>query len=188
MNYPLPIHKVMIEISATYSRTFEFPADFQTCYTYYAKFRKVLKFLPHISLVTPLDDNQYRLVYRSTELGIYRISVFCDLQIQADKEHNILEFRPLREMLPAVPTKVGWNSLIGNGEFSSRSVFHKNGASTNIDYTLKLQARLPVPFALKLLPKSTLNQSANLITSSRIQEIAEGFISNSIREYDRDND
>jgi len=178
----------MIEISANFTRTFEFPADLETSYGYYASFNTVLRFLPHISLVTSLHDNRHRLLYRSTELGIYRISIYCDLQVNADREQNLLEFRPLNGVTPAVPTRIGWSSLTGYGAFSSQSVFNNNGNTTDIDYSLQLRASLPVPYALKLIPLSVLTQNANMITSSRIQEIAEGFIKNSVREYTQSSD
>jgi hypothetical protein len=54
------------------------------------------------------------------------------------------------------------------------------GNQTRIDYKLRLQADLPRPLNMRLMPGRAINSIAKTITNRRIQEIASHFISSSI--------
>jgi hypothetical protein len=93
-----------------------------------------------------------------------------------------LHVTPLPDRAP-IKQVVTVQSLTAQGVFTSRSVFRADGQRTHIDYTLQLNARLPKPFGLSLIPDGVMNQVANSIADWRIHEIAEGFIARSIGEY-----
>jgi hypothetical protein len=57
------------------------------------------------------------------------------------------------------------------------------GEQTRIEYELDLQAELPTPLALRVVPGGVLNRISYNITNWRIDEIAGGFIENSIAHF-----
>jgi hypothetical protein len=74
-------------------------------------------------------------------------------------------------------------SLTAYGSYSSVSHFFQAGPQTKIDYKVKLNAKLPIPFGVRLMPKSVLNSIARNITQWRILETVEGFIERSIHNF-----
>jgi hypothetical protein len=138
--------------------------------------------LPHISLVCKSAPHQYRALYHTTELGVYRVKIYCDLQVHYDAATHTLEVTALPGQ-PPIKQSVTVQSLIAQGYFTSRSIFHSEGPCTHIDYALQIGARLPKPFGLSLIPDGVMSQVANSIAEWRIHEIAEGFIAKSIAAY-----
>ena len=69
------------------------------------------------------------------------------------------------------------------GYFTSRSIFRPRSDHSVVDYQLSLEARLPKPFGLMLMPDRVIEQIASNITDWRIHEIAGGFIKRSVQEY-----
>ncbi len=172
----------MITIYGSIQRSFVFPANLKTAFEYYSDIRRTFSFLAHIYLVQHFGGLQYRLAYNTTELGIYRVRLMCDIETELDHQNGILRISPLEEMTP-VPMEAGVNSLIAQGFYTSESVFHHTGNQTEIDYTLKIHARLPVPYGIRFMPDTVLSKIANNITHWRMEEIAEGFIERSVQFY-----
>lgn len=174
----------MITLDGSTRRTFTFPDHLDAATRFYRDFDTVLQLLPHISLVQKYGPNQYRALYHTTELGAYRVKIYCDLHVQFQAATQTLHVAPLRG-LPPVKQSVGVQALVAQGYFTSKSVFRTHGAETRVDYELQLGASLPKPFALSLVPDSVMNQIASSIADWRIHEIAEGFITRSIAAYHR---
>ena len=173
----------MINVAGSTSLTFDFPAELPIAFKYYSDFSRVLHYLPHISFVKVHSDDQYRMLYKTTELGIYRVKVFCDLQVKSDRYTNTLSIAPLNSSVKPIRSRAGLYSLTGQGYYSSQTIFHAAGQQTKIDYSLKLHSDLPVPIGLRLMPETLINNIAGSITNWRTREIAEGFIENSIAAY-----
>ncbi len=159
-----------------------FPGDLRAATAYYRDFDTILGLLPHISLVHKYAPNQYRALYHTIELGVYRVKIYCDLQVHYDAATHTLDVTALPGR-PPIKQSVTIQSLIAQGYFTSRSIFQADGPCTRIDYALQLQASLPKPFGLSLMPDVVMNQIANSIAEWRIHEIAEGFIARSIDAY-----
>jgi hypothetical protein len=172
----------MIKIAGSAKRCFVFPADLQAAYEFYSDFRRTFSFLDHITILHHYGEGEYRMLYSATELGIYRVRVLCDLQAERDYRQGVLRIRPL-ERIASTRSKVGMYSLSGHGYFNSESLFKPNGNQTNIEYKLRLRARLPIPMGLRFMPRTVINEIARNITQWRINEIAEGFIDRSLRAY-----
>lgn len=172
----------MITLDGSTQRQFTFPGDLRAATDYYRDFDTILGFLPHISLVHKYAPNQYRALYHTTELGVYRVKIYCDLQVHYDIATHALEVNPLPGQLP-IKQSVTVQALTAQGLFSSRSIFRADGSHTHIDYALQIGARLPKPFGLSLIPDGVMSQIANSIAEWRIHEIAEGFIAKSIEAY-----
>jgi hypothetical protein len=172
----------MITITGFTQRSFLFPADLATAFEYYNNIRRTFSFLSHIYLIHNYSELQYRLAYSATELGIYHVQLICDIRTEADRENWVLRIIPL-EGMPPVVTEVGVNSLSSQGYYASESIFSPAGDQTEIDYTLKIIAHLPIPYGARLIPASVLDKVANNITGWRIEEIAEGFIERSVQFY-----
>jgi hypothetical protein len=169
----------MIEVVGSHHRTFAFPAELPIAFAYYSDLGRVLPYLPHIFLVQAYRYDQFRMLYSTLELGIYRIRIFCDLQAQLDERKPALYIKPLEGASSLRPT-VGARSATAQGYFTSKSMFHSADKETLIKYSLELQADLPTPLGLRLMPGSVVNRIAHNITRWRMREIADGFIERSI--------
>lgn len=172
----------MITISGSVHRSFTFPSPLDAAFDFYADIRRTLGMLPHIAIVKAYQPDQYRVMYSTTELGIYRVRLFCDIQVELERQERVLHIRPIPEMPPA-PSEVGIYSLTGQGFFTSQSIFRANGKSTQVEYQFRLSADLPVPFGIRFMPEPVLNGIANSIVQWRIDEIVDGFIQRSIDAY-----
>ena len=172
----------MITITGSVHRSFEFPSHSEAAFDFYANARRTLSMLPHISIVRQYCPDQYRMMYDTTELGIYRVRMLCDIQVELDRETSVLRIRPMTDP-PPVAIEAGVYSLAGQGFFSSESIFRDTGQSTLVDYRFQLGADLPVPFGIRFMPESVLNGIASSITQWRIDEIVDGFIRRSLDTY-----
>ena len=173
----------MIKISATYHHNFTFPADLDACFAYYSRLSQTLSFLPHISIVKSYREDQFRVLYSTTELGIYRVNIYCDLQLNADSAEYRLVIQPLENGTSPTKTSFGLYSLTGQGYYSSESILSRDGDQTAIDFRLQLHSSLPVPLALRLMPENVISKIANEITHWRMREIADGFMRRSIQAF-----
>jgi hypothetical protein len=169
----------MIRVAGSTRRSFAFPAELPIAFAFYSDLSRVLNYLPHIFLVQAYDYDQFRMLYSTTELGMYHIRIFCDLQAQLDEEERVLLIKPL-DASPPVRAKAGFKSATAQGYYYSESVFHATGDETVIDYRLQLRAALPTPLGLRFMPGAVINRIAHNITRWRIREIVDGFIERSI--------
>ena len=173
----------MINIVGSTSFSFDFPAELIQAFEYYADFSRVFPYLPHISIVKKHTDDHFRMLYKTTELGIYKVKIFCDLQVTSNLDTHTLLIQPLNSSVKPIKPRAGLYSITGQGYYSSQTKFYADGKQTKIDYSLKLNSDLPVPIGLRLMPESLINNIAGSITNWRIQEIAKGFIEKSITSY-----
>lgn len=174
----------MIRIACSVRRSFIFPADLPTACAYFGDVARAIGRLPHIRLVNTYAPNHFRLLYHASELGIYRIRLYCDVQAQFDAKRRILRVTPLNGHLP-VKARVTLNSLTAQGTYASETVFQAAGDHTRVDYHLSLRATVPKMLGLKLVPDSVLERIAHTTAMWRIHEIADGLIERSIREFER---
>lgn len=173
----------MINISGSTHRSFIFPADLEATIDFFSDVDRALHYLPHISIVNKYGDRQYRILFNTTELGIYRINIYCDLTADLLPHQRTLHIRPLNDGVVPVEAKTGIYSITSQGYYLSTSIFHPADEGTRIDYKLDLKSELPVPLGARLMPIGIIENLANSITRSRMQEIIEGFISRSLRAY-----
>jgi hypothetical protein len=167
----------MIQVAGSARRTFVFPGELPLAYAYYADVGRLLGHLPHICLVRAYGPDRFRLLYRSTELGLYQIRLFADVRTTLE-EGWVVRVHPM-EGVPPVETQAGIHSTSAQGYFSSQSVFHDEGKQTRIEYSLQLRGDLPNPQGLRLMPGMVVNRIARRITKMRIHEIADGFVKRS---------
>ena len=172
----------MILINGTSRQTFLFPAEIATASTFYGDFSRILRYLPHIQLVKAYRPDQFRVMYHTLELNVYRVRITCDLQVHYNPTTQTLHVTPVFDK-PPVRSEATVNSLSAQGYFTSQSVFRVHGEQTSVDYGLNLEARLPKPFGLMLMPDRVTQQIAQNITEWRVHEISGGFIKRSIQEY-----
>ena len=85
----------MIKIAGSIHRSFIFPAELPLAFAYYSDLGRILTYLPHIFLVRAYAYNQFRMLYSTTELGAYRIRIFCDLQSRLEGKGQTLFITPL---------------------------------------------------------------------------------------------
>lgn len=168
----------MIRVAGSARRSFIFPAELPLAYAYYADIGRVLSYLPHICLARTYGPDRLRLLYHSTELGIYQIRIFADVQTLLE-DGPVLRVHPLDRQPPVQPQS-GAHSAMSQGYFTSQSIFHDMGNQTRIEYNLRLRADLPTPLSLRVMPGLIVDGITKSITNIRIREIAEGFIDRSI--------
>lgn len=178
----------MISISGHVQRLFDFPASPESAFSFFQKFGRVIDMLPNIEFVTwhsnQQNRNACRVCYHSIEMGLYSVDIFCDLYTEIEPENYILHVKPLTAGVELVAAIADWYSLIGSGTFSSTSKFIPNQHHTTIDYSLSLQADIPIPPGLRLVPQGVLSGIASSIVRRRTEEIADGFINRSVQTYD----
>jgi hypothetical protein len=172
----------MIEITGSAQRSFVFPADRPTAFEYYADLRRTFSHLPHIKLITNYAQDSFRMLFSTTELGIYRIRIYCDLQAEFDRTAWVMRIKPLEDV-KAASREAGMYSMTAPGYFSSTSVFHAEGEHTRIDYKLDLSASLLAPLALRFMPEIIVEAMARAITQRRFGETVDGFIERSLEAY-----
>jgi hypothetical protein len=172
----------MITITGTTQQVFGFPADTGTASSFYRDFSHILRYLPHIYLVKAYGPDQFRVMYHTMELSVYRVRIYCDLQVRYDEADQTLHVMPLLNK-PPVKSEATVHSLTAQGYFTSQSIFRPHGDHSTVDYRLSLEARLPKPFGLMFMPDRVIDQIASNITDWRIHEIAGGFIKRSVQAY-----
>jgi len=168
----------MIRVAGSARRSFIFPAELPVAYAYYADIGRVLSYLPHICLARTFGPDRLRLLYHSTELGIYRVRIFADVQTILE-DGRVLHVRPLEDT-PTVQARTETRSTMAQGRFTSQSTFHDMGDRTRIEYSLGLQADLPTPVGLRIMPSAVVSGIARSVTNARIHEIVQGFIARSV--------
>jgi hypothetical protein len=173
----------MIEIKAAARREFLFPAALPPTIKFFSDFRRVTHFLPHISLVQETAENQqYRVLYATSELATYQIHIFADVEIELVEPEQTLYVRPALDFIP-VKSRATLRSLTASGTYSSRSVFREAGDQCDVLFEMALSATLPRPLGLRFMPGSVLNRIADNITNQRMDEIIDGFIYNAVKAF-----
>jgi hypothetical protein len=167
----------MIKVIGSAHHSFAFPGKLPVAYAYYADVARVLSYLPHICLVRAFGPDRFRLLFSSTELGLYHVRIFADVQTTLEPGW-VVRVRAL-EGLPPVGAEAGVHSSTAQGVFESRSVFYADGDQTRIDYSLRLVASLPTPHALRFMPGVVMDRITRGITRMRMREVVEGFIERS---------
>ena len=71
----------MIHLSGTAKRSFLFPSRIHESMEHYSKMEGLFKYLPHITLTQVYSPTQFRVLFSSTELSIYKIQLYCDLEV-----------------------------------------------------------------------------------------------------------
>lgn len=169
----------MISIAVSAQRLFTFPADLATTTSYFRDFGHTLGYLPHLRLVKTYARDQYRILYSTTEAGIYRVAFYCDIQAQFDEARQTLRVTPLAG-IPPVPPEATLNSLTGQGYYRSQSVFQPAGPHTRIKYEVEIKARVAKRLEWKLIPDSVVTRAVEDVVQRRLQEIADAFMVRSI--------
>jgi hypothetical protein len=182
-SYPLyqaiGFSKIMITIAVSARRTFTMPADLATTSAYFNDFERAIQDLQHLSLVKTYARNQYRIVYTAVEAGIYRVAFYCDVQVQFDEGKQALRVLPLAGISPVMP-KVTINSMIGQGVYTSRSIFQSAGSNTNVNYEVEIRAEVPKRMEMKLVPDRVFKKMVENLVEQRMLAITDAYILHSI--------
>jgi hypothetical protein len=173
----------MLNVAGSANLSFVFPARRPIAYAFYSDMHRLVSYLPHIDLLHEDSDFEYRMHYQSTELGTYHLSIFCDVRMELPPGNRVIRLVSV-ENLPPIETKLTVNSTTGRGFFSSEASFHDEGKeATRIDYKLRLGANLPRPLGMRFMPGRVVDNIANGITNRRLREIVEGFLDNSLADF-----
>jgi hypothetical protein len=173
----------MIRLAGTAKRSFLFPGTIQEAMGHYALMEDLFKYLPNITLTKAYSKTQFRVLFHSTELGIYKILLYCDLEVTIDTVNNMITVGILNGKKPIKP-KAGMHSSLGMAQFVSKSQFVPDGNYTRIYYHLDIKGKLPKPLAFSLVPDNITNYIAESIANRRIFEIADGFIIGSLADFE----
>ena len=172
----------MIRLVGSAKRSFLFPSDLRTALHYFNDMGGLFQYLPYITLVKTYTNNRFRVLYRSTELGIYQIQLYSDIEVHLDAETQTIDVRPLTGKSPVRP-RAGLHSLRGMALYRSTSRFKPEGDCTRVYYHLHLDGHLPTPKALGLVPGHITDHIAKSIANRRIYEIADGFIAGALKDF-----
>jgi hypothetical protein len=174
----------MIQLVGSVKRSFLFPSNLSTALRYYADMGHLFQYLPHITLIDTYSKTEFRVLFSSTELGIYQIQLYCDLKVELDEKNATIEVGVLDGKKP-IKTKAGMHSIRGMAKYRSVSSFKPEGDQVRIYYHLHLAGELSKPLALTLVPDRVTDHIAESIAKRRIFEIADGFITGSLKSFNR---
>lgn len=174
----------MIRLAGSVKRSFLFPSDMKTALNFYADMGELFKYLPHITVIKTYSKTQFRVRYSSTELGIYQIQLYCDLNVTKDNKNKQINVEMLNGKKP-IKSKAGMHSIRGMAVYNSISSFKSEGDCTRVYYHLNLEGELPKPLAFSLVPDSITDHIAESIAKRRIFEIADGFITGSLIDFNK---
>jgi hypothetical protein len=173
----------MIKLSGSTKRSFLFSGNFHEAIEHYSDTGRIFNYLQNVTLTEQYSTSQFRMMFRSTELSIYTIQLYCDLEVKIDKNNATISVRPINGKKPIKP-KSGMHSSLGMANFSSTSQFVPDGKFTRVYYHLNLEGNLPKPLAFSLVPDKITNHIAKNIAKQRISEIADGFIIASLADFE----
>src|SRR5512143_4159745 len=135
-------HLETVALAVSTQRVVVVPADLARTTAYFCDFTRVLSHLPHLRLITTHAANQYRILYSATEAGVLHVNFFCDVQARYDEANRTFQVIPLTGIPPVKP-EAAFNSITGQGYYTSRAVFRPAGPNTQIKYSLEIKADLP---------------------------------------------
>ncbi len=177
----------MIKIAGRTSDSFIFPADQTTAYRYLSNVPRLFELMPYIALETVSSPTEIRARYSSTELKSYQFNVYCDVQVEFDPDEIFLKILPT-DRLPAIPPEARLNSTSGRGYFGGEVTFFETEIDeTLIEYKLHMEAQLPRPIGLRIMPNRVIERIAHSVTNGRMQEISQAFAQNVVASYLADN-
>ena len=174
-------HVETVALAVSTQRVFVVPADLARATAYFCDFTRVLSHLPHLRLITTHAASQYRILYSATEAGVLHVTFFCDVQTHYDEANRTFHVVPLAGVPPVKP-EAAFNSITGQGYYTSRSVFWPSGPNTQIAYRIEIKADLPRRRELDWMPKAILKRLAEDVVRRRLREITAAFISRSLTE------
>jgi hypothetical protein len=172
----------MIKVTGSITRAFIFPASTKDTLIYYSDLPRIIQYMPHINLVEDYGNNEVRVLYKTVELGAYTIRIYCDMRGQVDETNKQLIISPLQSALP-VEANATASISTAQGVFGLQANLFDLDDHTRAEYHIQLQAVMPRPLGMRLMPKRVVNRIAQNVASSRIREIADGFIKASIDAY-----
>jgi len=174
-------HLETVTLGVSVRRVFVFPAGLARTTAYFCDFTRVLSHLPYLRLITTHAANQHRIRYSATEAGVLHVTFFCDVQARYDEANQTFHVIPLAGM-PPVKQEAAFNSITGQGCYTSRSVFRPSGPNTQIAYSIEIKADLPRRRELDWMPKAMVKRLAEDVVRRRLREITAAFISRSLAE------
>ncbi|MCA9980832.1 MAG: hypothetical protein KDD89_08365 [Anaerolineales bacterium] len=173
----------MINIAGRTSDSFIFPADQATAYRYLSNVPRLFALMPHISLISVDNPQEMRALYSSTELKSYLFEVYCDVQVVLDPDEVLLKIEPV-DRLPAIPTEASFNKASARGYFGCEVTFFETEIDeTLVEYRLRMDAQVPRPTGLRMMPARVIERIAQGITSGRMQDISRAFAENVVADY-----
>jgi hypothetical protein len=173
----------MIQIAGRTSDSFVFPADQGTTYRYFSNVPRLFSLMPHISLVSVSSPTELRTLYSATELKSYHFAVYCDVQVVRDPDEMFLHIEPV-DRLPAIPTEASLNSATARGYFGCQVTFFEVEIDqTLVEYRLQMEAAVPRPTGLRMMPGRVIDKIAQSITGGRMEEISQAFAQQAIADY-----
>jgi hypothetical protein len=171
-----------IQIDGQARRGFIIPARRDAAFTYCCDFEKIFGLVPHLTIVRAYNDRCFRVRYQSTELGVYRIRIYADLQIILDEINWVLRLEPASGIDPVHP-QAGWAAAEGHGWFTGQTRFYENEGDTKVVYNFRIQAQVPTPFSACILPPSMCRKIANSIASRRVKDITQSIVNNTLEDW-----
>jgi carbon monoxide dehydrogenase subunit G len=173
----------MIKIAGRASDSFVFPADQSTAYQYLSNIPRLFGLMPHISLVTTTSPTEMRARYTSIELKSYQFDVYCDMQVLLDPDEIMLKIEPV-DRLPAIPTEAKMSSATARGYFGCEVTFFEMEIDeTLVEYRLQMDAQVPRPMGLRVMPGRVIGRIAKSITNGRMEAISQSFATNVVADF-----
>lgn len=174
-------HPDTVALAVSVHRVFIFPADLERTTAHFCDFTRVVSYLPHLRLIKTHAANQYRIRYSAAEAGVLHVTFTCDVKTHYAEAKRTFHVVPLAGIPPVKP-EVTFNSISGQGYYTSRSLFRPAGSDTEIDYNIEIKGDLPVRRELDWMPKSMVKRIAEDVVRRRLREITAALFTRSLAE------
>ncbi|MBE2263311.1 MAG: hypothetical protein IAE92_11250 [Burkholderiaceae bacterium] len=174
----------MLHVHACVARPFELPVSLAVAVAHFRDFRQLLPDLPELTLSADLGPGHYRVRYRTTVRGVYKVELFTDIAAHFDEKTRTLSVTPLEGHDP-VPGEVTMLSMSAHGQYTSRLALSGDARRTRGVYELDISADMPKPLGLKLMPDALAAKAIETVMQKRAEASTGDFIDRSARRLAR---
>lgn len=177
-----------MEFAGSVKKKFYFPASPEDAFTYLADIEQVMTHFSAVDIIErSADGSQYRLRYRSKELGLYTVDVFCDVLLEQAPERHSLALRPLlpteSPFEPIIP-KVESTQLVAAGQFMLEvGIVEESLEKSIVDYDLTINTLIELGDVLGFIAQKVVVQMVSPMLNDRLDEIVYQFIKNAVTDY-----
>ena len=177
-----------MEFSGSVKKKFYFPSSPKEAFTYLSDIEQVMTHFSAVEIVErSAGGDAYRLLYRSKELGLYTVDVYCDVAVEQTPASYSLALRPLPQskspFVPIMP-KVEPTQLVATGQFMLEvGIVEESLEKSIVDYDLTINTLIELGDVLGFIAQKVVVQMVSPMLNDRLDDIVYQFIKNAVSDY-----
>lgn len=168
----------MIELKGSVRRQFSLNGPPPAVYKFLADVTKTVDWMPSVAYVQTSDDQIHRLKYGSKELGMYDVSVFCDVKEVRDPEFRTYQLKPaVSKSMAPVETSVNSEFARTSGELKVIVKLAPSGETTAVTFEFGVYSKYQIE-GYSWFAEMGIQQMLKPMISSRMNDSADQFVKN----------